>query len=317
MDRVFVTREIPSAGLKSLTDRAEVIVSPFDRELTPQELVERTADCNVLVCTPANLIGASLFIKQPQIRLIANFGAGVDHIDLEAVKEYDVIVTNTPSVLSATTANMAMALILALTRRLLEGDQLLRAGGFKGVHALFMLGTDLEGKILGIYGLGRIGLALARRAAAFGMEILYHNRNKRPEVESELRAQWVGFDELLEKADIISINAPLTDQTRGIFNCQAFSRMKPDAFFINTARGSIHNEADLVKALNEKLIAGTGLDVYEHEPQVHSGLLKMKNVVLTPHLGTATHEVRTKMSLLVAENVIAFLDGRKPPNRVE
>ncbi len=317
MDRVFVTREIPSAGLNLLADRAEVIVSPLDRELTPQELVERTADCKVLVCTPANIIGAFLFNKRPQIRLVASFGAGVDHIDLEAAKEYDLIVTNTPGVLSATTANMAMALILALTRRLLEGDQLLRAGGFKGVHPLFMLGTDLAGKVLGIYGLGQIGLSLARRATAFGMEILYHNRTKRLEVESELRAQWVGFDELLEKGDIISINAPLTDQTRGIFNYQAFSRMKPDAFFINTARGSIHNEADLVKALDEKLIAGAGLDVYEHEPQVHSGLLKMKNVVLAPHLGTATDEVRTKMSLLAAENVVAFLDGRRPPNRVE
>jgi len=317
MDRVFVTRGIPSAGLNLLADRAEVIVSPLDRELTPQELVERTADCKVLVCTPANIIGAFLFNKRPQIRLVASFGAGVDHIDLEAAKEYDVIVTNTPGVLSATTANMAMALILALTRRLLEGDQLLRAGGFKGVHPLFMLGTDLAGKVLGIYGLGQIGLSLARRATTFGMEILYHNRNKRLEVESELRAQWVGFDELLEKGDIISINAPLTDQTRGIFNYQAFSRMKPDAFFINTARGSIHNEADLVKALDEKLIAGAGLDVYEHEPQVHSGLLKMKNVVLAPHLGTATVEVRTKMSLLAAENVISFLDGRRPPNRVE
>jgi lactate dehydrogenase-like 2-hydroxyacid dehydrogenase len=317
MDRVFVTREIPSAGLNLLADRAEVIVSPFDRELTPQEIVERTADCKILVCTPANKIGAFLFNKRPQIRLVASFGAGVDHIDLEAANEYDVIVTNTPGVLSATTANMAMALILALTRRLLEGDQLLRAGGFKGVHPLFMLGTDLAGKVLGIYGLGQIGLSLARRATAFGMEILYHNRNKRLEVESELRAQWVGFDELLEKGDIISINAPLTDQTRGIFNYQAFSRMKPDAFFINTARGSIHNEADLVKALDEKLIAGAGLDVYEHEPQVHSGLLKMKNVVLAPHLGTATDEVRTKMSLLAAENVISFLDGRRPPNRVE
>ncbi len=317
MDRVFVTREIPSAGLNLLADRAEVIVSPLDRELTPQELVERTADCKVLVCTPANIIGDFLFNKRPQIRLVASFGAGVDHIDFEAAKEYDVIVTNTPGVLSATTANMAMALILALTRRLLEGDQLLRAGGFKGVHPLFMLGTDLAGKVLGIYGLGQIGLSLARRATAFGMEILYHNRTKRLEVESELRAQWVVFDELLEKGDIISINAPLTDQTRGIFNYQAFSRMKPHAFFINTARGSIHNEADLVKALDEKLIAGAGLDVYEHEPQVHSGLLNMKNVVLAPHLGTATVEVRTKMSLLAAENVISFLDGRRPPNRVE
>jgi glyoxylate reductase len=317
MDRVFVTREIPSAGLNLLADRAEVIVSPFDRELTPQELVERTADCKVLVCTPANIIGDFLFNKRPQIRLVASFGAGVDHIDLEAAKEYDVIVTNTPGVLSATTANMAMALILALTRRLLEGDQLLRAGGFKGVHPLFMLGTDLAGKVLGIYGLGQIGLSLARRATTFGMEILYHNRNQRLEVESELRARWVGFDELLEKGDIISINTPLTNQTRGIFNYQAFSRMKPNAFFINTARGSIHNEADLVKALDEKLIAGAGLDVYEHEPQVHSGLLKMKNVVLAPHLGTATVEVRTKMSLLAAENVISFLDGRRPPNRIE
>ena len=269
-----------------------------------------------MVCTPANLIDASLFDKRPHIRLIANYGAGVDRIDLASAITHDVVVTNTPGVLSETTANMAMTIILALTRRLLEGDRLLRSGGFKGVHPLFMLGTDLEGKILGIYGMGSIGLALARRARAFGMKILYHNRNKRPEIEPEVGANWVSFDGLLEKADIVSVNAPLTDQTRGVFNYQVFSRMKSEAFFINTARGPIHIESELVQALVEGLIAGAGLDVYEREPEAHAELLEMQNVVLAPHLGTATREVRTRMSLLVAENIIAFLEGREPPNRV-
>jgi len=316
MANIFVTRKIPADGLKPLSDRAKVVVSTLDRELTPQELIEQTKDCRILVCTPANLIDASFFDKRPHIKLIANYGAGVDRIDLAAAKAHDVVVTNTPGVLSATTANMAMAIILALTRRLLEGDRLVRSGGFKGVHPLFMMGTDLEDKILGIYGMGNIGLALAHRARAFGMVILYHNRNKLPELESDIGASWVSLDELVEQADILSVNAPLTDQTRGVFNYQVFSRMKPEAFFINTARGPIHNESELVQALDEGLIAGAGLDVYEREPEAHPGLLKMQNVVLAPHLGTATHEVRTRMALLVAENVIAFLEGQEPPNHV-
>jgi glyoxylate reductase len=316
MDRIFVTRKIPEAGLERLAAVAEAAVWPLDRELTPQELVEQTKDCRILVCTPANLIDAAFLNRRPDIRLIANFGAGVDRIDLAAAKKRGVVVTNTPGVLSATTANMAMALILALTRRLIEGDRLLRSGGFKGVHPLFMLGTDLEGKILGIYGMGRIGTALARRARAFGMKILYHNRRKCSGQELELGATWVDFEELLARADILSVNAPLTGQTRGVFNYQAFCRMKPAAFFINAARGPIHDEADLVRALSEGRIAGAGLDVYEREPEAHPGLLEMQNVVLAPHLGTATREVRTRMALLVAENVLAFLEGRESPNRV-
>lgn len=316
MDRIFVARAIPRPGIEAMARRGEVVVSPHERDLTPEELVREAAGCRVLVSTPANRIDASLLDGRPEIRLVANFSVGVDHVDLDAARERGVLVTHTPGVLTATTANMALALILAVTRRLVEGDRLVRSGGFKGVAPLFMLGSDLEGKILGIFGLGRIGRALANRARVLGMEIIYNNRVPLPEVEEEPAARYVSFDDLLSRSDILSVNAPLTDQTRGIFNYGAFSRMKPGAFFINTGRGPIHVEDDLVRALKEGVIAGAGLDVYEHEPAAHPGLVKMENVVLAPHLGSATLEVRTKMALQVAGSVVAFLEGRKPPDRI-
>jgi len=316
VEKVFVTRRIPQAGLDALAAGAEVVVSPHDRDLSPEEVIAQSAGCRALVPTLANRVDGPLFDARPEIRIVANFAVGVDNIDLEAARQRGVVVTNTPGVLTAATADLAMALILAVTRRLVEGDAILRAGQFKGITPLFMLGSDLEGKTLGVFGLGRIGLALARRAAAFGLRIIYHKRSRRPEAEAELGAAYVGFDQLLAESDILSINAPLTEETKGLFNYQAFARMKREAFLINTGRGPIVVEADLVRALDEGLIQGAGLDVYEREPEVHPGLLDKKNVVLAPHLGSATQEVRTKMALLVAENVIAFLGGREPPNRV-
>lgn len=316
MNRIFVARAVPQPGIEAMARMAEVIVSPHDRDLTREELVREADGCTVLVSTPANRIDAPLLDDRPEIRLVANYSVGVDHVDLDAARDRGVMVTNTPGVLTATTANMALALILAVTRRLVEGDRLVRSGGFKGVAPLFMLGSDLEGKTLGIFGLGRIGRALAERTKVLGMEIIYHNRSPLPEVEEEVSAHYVPFDELLSRADVLSVNAPLTDQTRGIFNYEAFRRMKPGAFFVNTGRGPIHVEEDLVRALKEGVIAGAGLDVYEHEPEVHPELVTMENVVLAPHLGSATLEVRTKMSLQVAGNVVAFLEGGEPPDRI-
>ena len=316
MDKVFVTRRLPRAGLDLMARKAEVIVSPFDRDLTPEELEEMSAGCRILAPILVDKIDEGFLAARPEIKMVANYAVGLDNIDLEAAKRRGVVVTNTPGVLTAATADMTMALILAVMRRLVEGDKLLRAGGFKGVEPLFHLGTDLEGKILGVYGLGRIGEAVARRALSFGMNIVYHNRNPRPEVEQELGAKYVGFEELLAESDVISINAPGGPETAGAFNYEVFCKMKPTAFVINTGRGVIIVEADLARALEEGRIRGAGLDVYQFEPEVNDKLLEMDNVVLAPHLGSATVEVRRRMSLLVAENILAFIEGKEPPNRV-
>lgn len=316
MDCVFVARNIPGPGLKAMKTVTNVIVSELDRELSAGEILDRCKGCTILVPTPANRIDGELLKACPEIRLVASFGAGVDHIDLDAAREQGVVVTNTPGVVSKTTANLGLTLILAVTRRLVEGDRLVRSGGFQGIHPTFMLGSDLDGKTLGIFGLGRIGLELARRAKMLDMEIVYHNRNKNTDAESELRARYVSFREMLQQSDVVSVHAPLTNLTKGVFNYDAFSSMKRGAFFVNVARGAIHVEEDLSRSLEEGLIAGAALDVYENEPSVHPLLINMQNVVLAPHLGTATEEVRTKMALTVAKNVIAFLEGNDPPNRL-
>ncbi|MBU1742212.1 MAG: D-glycerate dehydrogenase [Proteobacteria bacterium] len=316
MDRVFVTRRLPQPGLDLMATRAEVVVSPLKRDLTPTELIDRSAGARVLCPTLADKITPEYLDARPEIELVATFAVGFDNIDLDAAQKRGVVVTNTPGVLTGATADMTLALILAVMRRLVEGDKLLRAGRFEGVSPLFHLGADLEGKVLGIFGLGRIGQAVAERARPFGMKIIYHNRNRRPEAEERLGARYVSFEDLLAESDVISINAPANPETIGRFDYAAFSRTKKTAYIVNTGRGVIINEADLVRALQEGLIAGAGLDVYEQEPAVDPGLIGLDNVVLAPHLGSATIEVRDRMSLLVAESVVAFLDGREPPHRL-
>lgn len=316
MDKICVTRQLPQAGLDMMAQAAELVISPHDRALTRPELMELCQGCRVLVCTLAEPVDREFLLARPEVRMVANFAVGHDNLDLAAGQDLRVVMTNTPGVLSDATADLTMALILALMRRVVEGDKLLRAGGFKGVAPLFMLGSDLMGKTLGILGLGRIGEAVASRAVAFGMRIIYHSRHPRPEAERALGAEYVGFDELLARSDVISINAPLNPATRGLFNYHTLKRMKPGAYLVNTGRGPIIVEEDLARALNDGLIRGAALDVYEHEPEVHPGLLGLDNVILCPHLGSATQETRTRMSTLVAENVLAFLEGREPPNRL-
>jgi glyoxylate reductase len=269
-----------------------------------------------LVYFPIYPLGANFFKARPEIRLVALYSVGLDKIDLEAARASGVVVTNTPDVLTDATANLTIAHILALTRGLVQGDRMVRAGAFKDVRPSHPLGSDLEGKTLGVFGMGRVGKAVAKKAISFGLRIIYHDLNRSPDIESSLGAQHVDFEALLSDSDIVSINAPLTDKTTGIFNYKAFKKMKPSAYLINTGRGKIVVEADLVRALKEGLIRGAGLDVFEHEPEVHPGLLEEDKAVLTPHIGSGTVEVRNKMSLMVAKNVIAFLEGRDPPNRV-
>ncbi|MFH1059942.1 MAG: D-glycerate dehydrogenase [Pseudomonadota bacterium] len=316
MNKVCVARRIPQAGLDLLAEVAEVVLSPHDRVLTREELTELCQGCRALVPTLANRIDREFLLGLPELRLVANVAVGYDNIDLAAARELGVMVSNTPGVLTDATADLTILLMLALLRRLVEGDQLVRSGQFHGMHPLFMLGSDPRGKVLGIYGMGRIGEAVALRALPFGMKIIYHNRTPRPEAERELGAEYVSFDELLAASDVLSINAPLNDATRGAFNYQAFKRMQASAYLVNTGRGPIVEEEDLVRALNDRLIRGAALDVYQHEPKIHPGLLEMPNVILSPHLGSATIEARTAMATLAASNVVAFFRGHDLPTRV-
>jgi len=311
--KVFVTRKIPEVGIEKMKPFVEVEVSPFDHPIAREELFRRAADCEGILSMAADRVDDEFFRNLPRVRIVANYAVGYDNVDVEAARRRGVIITNTPGVLTEATADVAMTLILCVTRRAIEGDRMVRREEFHGGHPLFFLGTGIQDKTLGIYGMGRIGKALARRARAFGMRIIYNNRS---ELRDEAYAEYVSFEELLARSDALSINAPLTEATTGRFGLKEFQAMKSTAFIVNAARGKIVKEAELVEALETKLIAGAGLDVYELEPAVHPGLLTMDNVTLFPHIGSATVETRGKMAEVAAENIIAFSQGREAPTRV-
>lgn len=316
MDKICVSRRLPQAGLDMLARAGQLVVSPHDRELEWEELRDLAQGCRVMVTTLANRVDRQMLKSLPQLGMVANYAVGYDNLDLEAARERGIVMTNTPGVLTEATADLTLALLLALVRRVVEGDKVMRAGGFSGVAPMFMLGNDFAGKTLGVLGMGRIGEAVAKRALPFGLAIIYHNRTPRPEAERELGAEYVSLDELLARSDFLCVNAPLTPETRGLFDYQTIKRMKTGAYLVNTGRGPIIKEEDLARALRDGLIKGAALDVYENEPAVNPGLVDLPNVILTPHLGSATLETRTRMATLVAENVIAFLEGREPPSRL-
>ncbi|MFH1139244.1 MAG: D-glycerate dehydrogenase [Pseudomonadota bacterium] len=314
--KIALTRVIPPPALERLARLGDLRVWREDRDMSREELSSWETDAEILCSMLTNPIDGPLLDRRPRTRLIANYAVGYNNIDLEEAKKRGVAVTNTPGVLTDSTADLTLALILDVSRRITEGDRLVRRGEFQGITPLFHLGRGLTGKTLGIYGLGRIGAAAARRALPFGLRVIYHNRRPNPELERELGVRWVSLDDLLAHSDIISINAPLTPETKHRFTIAEFKAMKPGAFIVNTGRGPIIKEADLAEALSRGLIAGAGLDVYEFEPQVDPGLIGRENVVLAPHLGSATLEVRAAMADLVADNVEAFIQGRPLPHRV-
>lgn len=277
------------------------------------------ANCDVLVPTITDRIDAALIAGAGErLRMIANFGAGVDHIDLAAARARNIIVTNTPGVLTEDTADLAMALILAVPRRIGEGERRIMAGAWDGWKPVDMLGHRVHGKTIGIIGMGRIGRAIARRAAGFGMAIIYHNRHQLPsEKEALLNARWCGtVEQLLCEADIVSISCPHTADTHLLLNADRLALMQRHACLINTARGEIIDEDALVAALEQGIIAGAGLDVHAQEPRVHPGLMKLNNAVLLPHMGSATHEGRTAMGEKVIANIRSWVDGHRPPDQV-
>ncbi|HEY5594416.1 MAG TPA: D-glycerate dehydrogenase, partial [Nitrospiria bacterium] len=255
--------------------------------------------------------------SNPRLRIVANYAVGYNNIDLKTAASKGIIVTNTPGVLTQATADLTWSLILSLARRVLEGDRLVRAGRWTGWSPTQLLGTDLSGKTLGIIGMGRIGQAVAQRAPGFGLRLIYHNRRRLPtRLEKKLAASYRPLSRLLATADIISLHLPLTPETRHLIDRRVLDRMKSTALLINTARGPIVDEKALVEALKNGKIAGVGLDVFEEEPRVQKGLLRRPNVVLLPHLGSATVETRTRMGFMVIENIQAVFNGKPAPNAV-
>ncbi len=317
--KVFVTRKLPESVETRMMELFDARLSEDDAPLSKERLIAVMGEADILAPTVTDRIDADVIAAAgPRLKLIANYGAGVDHIDLEAAKAKGLIVTNTPGVLTEDTADMAMALILAVARRIGEGQRLVRAQHWEGWSPTGLMGRTVRGKRLGIVGMGRIGAALARRARAFGMAIHYHNRRRAAdEIERELEATyWDSLNQMLARMDVISVNCPRTPGTFHLLNGPRLQMVKAGAIIINTSRGDVIEEAALVRGLASGRIGGAGLDVYEHEPLVTPKLLKMENVVLTPHIASATVESRIAMGEKVIANIKAFADGHQPPDRV-
>ncbi len=317
--RVIVTRALPQASEARMGELFESVPNPDDTPMDAAALAAAMANADVLVPTVTDRITAALIAAAPdRLRLIANYGAGVGHIDLKAARARGIVVTNTPGVLTDDTADMAMALILAVPRRLVEGDKLVRSGAWRGWSPTSMRGHRIGGRKLGILGMGRIGQAVAQRARAFGLQIHYHGRHRVHEVlEHQLGATYHDdLDVMLEAIDILTIHTPHTASTSGLIDARRLDLLGPDAWLVNTARGEIVDAEALVVALQERRIAGAGLDVYVDEPNVDPRLTTLENVVLLPHLGSATFEAREAMGMKVIANIRSWSDGHRPPDQV-
>ena len=317
--KVIVTRKLPDSIETRMAELFDVTLNLSDKPLDKEALKKAVASADVLVPTVTDTIDAEVIeAAGKKLKLIANFGAGVNHIDVAAAQEKGIAVTNTPGVLTEDTADLAMALILSVPRRLFEGEKILRSGEWTGWTPTFLMGRRIQGKRLGIIGMGRIGSAIARRAKAFNMAVHYHKRKRLPgEVERELEATyWDDLDEMLSRMDFVSINCPLTEETHHLLDRARLKKLQPHAVIINTARGEIIDEESLADLIEVGRIAGAGLDVFEQEPEINPKLLELDNVVLLPHMGSATIEARMAMGEKVLINIRAFVDGHRPPDRV-
>ncbi|MBL0387744.1 D-glycerate dehydrogenase [Tumebacillus sp. ITR2] len=315
--RVLVTREIPEAGLRILRESCEVTVFSSERQPTREELLDLLPNFDGLLSMLIDSLDRPLLEKVPHLRVISNYAVGYNNIDIQAATQLGIPVTNTPGVLTNATADIAWALLMAVTRRIVEGDTYIRQGQWVGWSPNLLLGMELSGKTMGIVGAGRIGLAVAKRARAFDMNVTYSNRRRLDEaVEREYGLTYVDLDTLVRTSDVISLNLPYNAESHHLFNADLLSRMKPTAYLINTARGPIVDEAALVEALKKGQLAGAGLDVFENEPSVHPGLLELSNVVMVPHVGSSTRETRDNMAILAAENLVRVLQGNRPHSLV-
>jgi len=313
--KVLVTAKLPQGVIQEIADQFDVQANEKTQPFSRDELLERVGGIDGLLSTITDRIDEEVYDRAPGLRIVANYGVGFDNIDIPGATARGIMVTNTPGVVTNATADITFALILAVARRIVEGDRMTRSGGFKSWAPMHFLGTEVTGKTLGIVGLGRIGRAVARRARSFDMEVLYFSRNplKRTE-EEELGVAFAPLEDLLARSDFVSLHVPLTPQTRHLISHKELSLMKPSAFLINTSRGPVVHEKDLVEVLKQGRIRGAGLDVYENEPALTPGLVDLDNVVLLPHLGSATVETRTRMAEMAAANLLAGLRGERPPN---
>lgn len=317
MKKVFVTRSLPPPGLQMLSERYEVEVNPHDRVLEKDEIISGVKDKDALVCLLTDTIDKDIIDSGVYLKIISNYAVGYNNIDFKYATKKEIVVTNTPGVLSETTADLAFALLAAVARRIPEGDKFMREGKFRGWAPELMLGSDIHGKTLGIVGMGRIGALVAKRAQGFDMEILYHSTSRKPEFESQLGIKFARLDDLLRESDFVSLHVPLTSETTGLIGERELALMKPTAYLINTSRGEVVDERALIAALKERRLGGAGLDVFWGEPaNVNPELYSLENTVLIPHIGSASFETRSKMAEMAASAVIDVMEGRKPTHIV-
>ncbi len=314
--KVFVTRKIPDTGLSLLKKELTVDVFPEDRIPTKQEIIDGIKDADGLLCLLTDPIDKDVIAAGPRLRMIASYAVGYDNIDVAAATKRGILVSNTPGVLTDATADLAWALLLSAARRIPEGDRFCRVGKFNGWAPLLMAGQAVTGKTLGIIGAGRIGTAMALKSKGFNMTLLYTDTQPNKTLERELNAKLVPLPELLQRSDFVSIHVALTPATNHLIGTDQLRMMKPTAVLINTSRGPVIDEKALVMALREQWIFSAGLDVYEHEPKIPHGLKELPNVVLAPHVGSATMDARGDMARMAVENMLAGLQGKLPPNCV-
>lgn len=315
--KIFVSRNLPGEALKALSKRHQVEISPYDRVLTREELLKSVSGIDGLLCLLTDVVDSEVMdAAGSSLKIIANYAVGFDNIDLKAATGRGIMVTNTPEVLNEAVAELTWALILSLARRVVEADEFMRKASFRGWDPGLFLGRDVYGKTLGIVGFGHIGSLVARRAKGFEMKVLYFSRSRKPEAEKELGIRYADLDKLLRGSDVVTLHLPLTPQTRHLIGQKELKKMKPTAYLVNTSRGPVVDEKALAESLREGKIAGAGLDVYENEPDVYPELLQMENVVLTPHIASATIEARSAMAQVAVDNLLAGLAGKKPPNLV-
>jgi glyoxylate reductase len=317
--KIFVTRKTPGKALEKLAaSEHEVVISKFDRPLKEEELVEKARDVDALLTLLTDRVDGELMdTAGPQLKIISNYAVGFDNVDIKEATDRGIVVTNTPSSeVNEAVAEHTWALILSLARRIVEADEATRRGGYKGWEPGIFLGTGLLGKTLGIVGLGRIGSMVARRAKGYNMTVLYNKRSRDEEAEKELGATFVELDELFAKSDFVTLHVPLTEETRHMINKESLAKMKKRSYLINTARGSVVNEKDLVEALRSGQLSGAALDVFDNEPDINPELIGMENIVLTPHIASATWEAREKMGEQAVSAILDTFQGKKPENLV-
>ncbi|MBK7630517.1 MAG: D-glycerate dehydrogenase [Ignavibacteriales bacterium] len=310
--RIFITREIPSSGIDLLKKNGfEVSVYNKDNPIPPKEFLKEIKDCDGMISLLSDKIDKEVIDQMKKCKVIANYAVGFNNIDVEYAKNKSIVVTNTPDVLTDSTADIAMALVLACARKLPESEKFVRRGKFVGWKPKLFLGMELRNKYFGILGAGRIGTAVAKRAYSFGCKIIYYSNSQNEYLETKLNAKKVSLQSILKKSDIVSLHLPLNNKTKNLISSQNLKLLKPSAILINTARGEILDETYLITMLKQKKLAAAGFDVYDGEPNIKKDFYTLDNVILLPHIGSATTEARNKMSLLAAKNVIAVLSGKR------